>query len=55
MHWLFSDDDLDVMARVRCALDPELRMNPGKVLPLHACREVRTPRPLASDLAQEQR
>ena len=55
MHWLFSDDDLDVMARVRCALDPELRMNPGKMIPMRACREVRTPPPLGSDLAQEKR
>jgi glycolate oxidase len=29
----FSADDLDTMHRVRCAFDPEVRMNPGKVFP----------------------
>jgi FAD/FMN-containing dehydrogenase len=38
---LFDDDDLGVMKRAREALDPDLRMNPGKVLPIRACREVR--------------
>jgi hypothetical protein len=38
---LFDDDDLNTMHRVRDALDPKRRMNPTKVLPLRACREVR--------------
>lgn len=38
---LFNDDDLNVMHRVRDAIDPKRRMNPTKVLPLRACREVR--------------
>jgi glycolate oxidase subunit GlcD len=38
---LFDDDDLGVMKRAREALDPDLRMNPGKVLPIRGCREVR--------------
>jgi glycolate oxidase len=29
----FSADDLDTMHRIRCAFDPEVRMNPGKVFP----------------------
>jgi glycolate dehydrogenase FAD-linked subunit len=33
MPWIFSPDDLAVMARVRAAFDPTGRMNPGKVLP----------------------
>jgi hypothetical protein len=28
------------MCRVREAWDPERRMNPGKLLPTHACMEV---------------
>ena len=33
MAEMFSEDDLDTMARVRCAFDPEVRFNPGKVFP----------------------
>jgi glycolate oxidase len=33
MGEMFSDDDLATMNRVRCAFDPEIRMNPGKVFP----------------------
>jgi glycolate oxidase len=33
MGELFSDDDLATMALLRCAFDPENRMNPGKVFP----------------------
>jgi glycolate oxidase subunit GlcD len=42
MPLLFTDDDLDAMARVRAVFNPEGRMNPGKVLPTpRACVEVR--------------
>jgi glycolate oxidase len=30
---MFSADDLDTMGLVRCAFDPESRLNPGKVFP----------------------
>jgi glycolate oxidase len=30
---MFSPDDLDTMGLVRCAFDPETRLNPGKVFP----------------------
>jgi FAD/FMN-containing dehydrogenase len=33
MPLLFGPDDLDAMARLRSAFDPERRSNPGKVLP----------------------
>jgi glycolate oxidase len=33
MELMFSDADLDTMNRLRCAFDPESRMNPGKVFP----------------------
>ncbi len=33
MGEMFSEADLDTMARVRCAFDPEQRFNPGKVFP----------------------
>jgi glycolate oxidase len=33
MGELFSDDDLATMALLRCAFDPQNRMNPGKVFP----------------------
>ena len=33
MRELFSDTDLEVMARVRAALNPEGLMNPCKILP----------------------
>ncbi len=39
---LFSDTDLEVMARVRRAFDPQLRFNPAKLFPTPAsCGEVR--------------
>ncbi|MCP3917611.1 MAG: FAD-binding protein [bacterium] len=41
MHNLFNAQDLEVMARVRCALDPALRMNPGKMIPLRRRMETR--------------
>jgi glycolate oxidase len=33
MSEMFSDDDLATMNLVRCAFDPEVRFNPGKVFP----------------------
>ena len=33
MSDMFSDDDLMTMNMVRCAFDPEMRFNPGKVFP----------------------
>lgn len=42
MELLFTADDLAAMCRVREAWDPERRLNPGKLLPMHACLEIRT-------------
>jgi glycolate oxidase subunit GlcD len=39
MPLIFSDDTLDMMCRLREAFDPDRRSNPGKVVPVHACRE----------------
>jgi hypothetical protein len=33
MAELFTADDLATMERVRGAFDPDLRLNPGKILP----------------------
>jgi glycolate oxidase len=33
MGEMFSADDLETMGLVRCAFDPEIRFNPGKVFP----------------------
>ena len=33
MAVMFEESDLDAMASLRCALDPETRFNPGKVFP----------------------
>ena len=42
MEWLFTQDDLAAMCRVREAFDPLRRMNPGKLIPTRACMETRT-------------
>lgn len=42
MCLVFNEADLAAMTRVREAWDPTRRMNPGKLLPLHGCREART-------------
>ncbi len=42
---LFGDEDLDVMLRARAAIDPDARMNPGKLLPVRGCREAHTRSP----------
>jgi glycolate dehydrogenase FAD-linked subunit len=41
MPWIFDSETLAVMRAVRQAFDPAERANPGKVVPLHACREWR--------------
>jgi glycolate oxidase subunit GlcD len=42
MELYFSREDLAAACRVREAWDPARRMNPGKVVPTHACLEVRS-------------
>ncbi len=42
MELLFAPEDLATMCVVRDVWDPDRRMNPGKLIPLRACREVRT-------------
>jgi glycolate oxidase subunit GlcD len=39
MSLIFSPESLDAMCRLRGVFDPERRANPGKVVPVHACRE----------------
>jgi FAD/FMN-containing dehydrogenase len=39
MPLLFDGDTLAAMRGVRRVFDPEERLNPGKVVPVHACRE----------------
>jgi glycolate oxidase subunit GlcD len=39
MEALFTADTLVAMCDVRRVFDPEQRANPGKVVPVHACRE----------------
>ena len=41
MPWIFDPETLAMMRAVRQAFDPAERSNPGKVVPLHACREWR--------------
>jgi glycolate oxidase len=42
MPMLFNEDDLEVMSRVRAALDPKWLLNPNKIFPTPtACRETR--------------
>lgn len=45
MEWLFTRDDLAAMCRVKEAWDPEHRMNPGKLIPVHTCMETRSAQP----------
>lgn len=41
MPTMFTQTDLDHQQRVKCAFDPELLLNPGKVFPtLHRCAEL---------------
>ena len=39
MDLIFSADSLGAMCRLRDVFDPERRANPGKVVPVHSCRE----------------
>src|SRR5439155_25300547 len=39
MPLLFDGDALAAMRAVRRVFDPDERVNPGKVVPVHACRE----------------
>ena len=39
MELIFSPDSLATMCSLREVFDPERRSNPGKVVPVHACRE----------------
>jgi FAD/FMN-containing dehydrogenase len=39
MDAIFSPDSLDAMCRLRQVFDPDRRANPGKVVPVHSCRE----------------
>jgi glycolate oxidase subunit GlcD len=39
MEALFTPDSLDAMCSLRDAFDPERRANPGKAVPVRACRE----------------
>jgi glycolate dehydrogenase FAD-linked subunit len=39
MELIFSPDSLATMCSVREVFDPDRRSNPGKVVPVHACRE----------------
>jgi glycolate oxidase len=42
MPMLFTDDDMEVMARLRDVFDPRSILNPQKVLPTtRSCREVK--------------
>jgi FAD/FMN-containing dehydrogenase len=39
MPLIFSDESLDAQCRLRAVFDPDRRSNPGKVVPIHSCRE----------------
>jgi glycolate oxidase len=39
MEQLFTADTLAAMCRLREVFDPLRRSNPGKVVPVHSCRE----------------
>jgi glycolate oxidase subunit GlcD len=39
MGLIFTPESLDAMCALRAVFDPERRSNPGKVVPVHACRE----------------
>ncbi|HMI47903.1 MAG TPA: FAD-linked oxidase C-terminal domain-containing protein, partial [Gemmatimonadaceae bacterium] len=39
MESIFSESSLNAMCELRTVFDPEHRSNPGKVVPVHACKE----------------
>jgi hypothetical protein len=39
MEAIFSETSLNAMCELRSVFDPERRSNPGKVVPVHACKE----------------
>src|SRR3954471_3633872 len=39
MNSIFTDDTLNAMCELRGVFDPNRRSNPGKVVPIHSCRE----------------
>ncbi len=39
MHLIFSESTLATMCDLRRVFDPDKRANPGKVVPIHSCRE----------------
>ena len=51
MPLIFDGDTLAAMRAVRLVFDPHERANPGKVIPLHACREWRATRAARAPLA----
>jgi glycolate oxidase subunit GlcD len=53
MASIFDADTLTAMRNVRRAFDPEERSNPGKVIPIHACREWWTARNLRTVPTEE--
>jgi glycolate oxidase subunit GlcD len=63
MNSIFTDDTLNAMCELRGVFDPQRRSNPGKVVPIHSCREwnavasarspvARVPQPLAAEPAR---
>src|ERR1700704_2400027 len=64
MESIFSDTSLNAMCELRGVFDPDRRANPGKVVPIHSCKEwnavasaraaggaAREPRPLEAEPA----
>jgi glycolate oxidase subunit GlcD len=41
MEWIFTPEDLAAMCHARDAWDRDRRMNPGKLIPVRACMEIR--------------
>jgi glycolate oxidase subunit GlcD len=39
MESIFSEDSLNAMCELRAVFDPDRRSNPGKVVPIHSCKE----------------
>ncbi len=52
MCLMYTDDDLAVQNLPRLALDPDQRMNPGKMLPMRDCHAMRTRSPYLPGMAE---